>query len=239
MFGACKKLMFNKKNNLYEIVPAILPKSFSELREKILLVAGKVSIVQIDICDGKFVPSQTWPFGSLNLAEEIEELREILKETKIEIDAMVEEPFEIYTIIKQLPIKRFFLHFEAINKEKFEAFSEIAKNGGVTVGLAISLDSPVENLRPYIFGETPLIQVMGISRIGFQGELLDERVFPRLRALRSLYPRAIISVDGGVSQKEAGELLQSGANFLVAGSAIFSADDIGKALDYFNNLSLE
>jgi hypothetical protein len=47
-----------------EIVPAILPKSFAELEEKLPLVSGIVPCVQIDLCDGRFVQSTTWPYGA-------------------------------------------------------------------------------------------------------------------------------------------------------------------------------
>ena len=48
-------------NNM-QILPAILPKNFSEIEDKIALVKGIAPLVQVDICDGKFVPSTTWPY---------------------------------------------------------------------------------------------------------------------------------------------------------------------------------
>ena len=44
-----------------EIIPAVLPKDFSELEEKVQMVVGLADTVQVDICDGKFVPTTTWP----------------------------------------------------------------------------------------------------------------------------------------------------------------------------------
>ncbi len=45
-----------------EIIPAVLPKHYEDLKNKIALVRGVVPVVQIDICDGIFVPNITWPF---------------------------------------------------------------------------------------------------------------------------------------------------------------------------------
>ena len=47
---------------MIDIIPAILPKNYEDLKNKIALVRGIVSVVQIDICDGIFVPSKSWPF---------------------------------------------------------------------------------------------------------------------------------------------------------------------------------
>ena len=49
---------------MIEIIPAILPKNYEDLKNKIALVRGIVPVVQIDICDGIFVPSKTWPFST-------------------------------------------------------------------------------------------------------------------------------------------------------------------------------
>lgn len=45
-----------------EIIPAILPRDFAELEDKASLVQGAVKTVQIDVCDGQFVPNATWPY---------------------------------------------------------------------------------------------------------------------------------------------------------------------------------
>ena len=49
---------------MIEIIPAILPKDYEDLKNKIALVRGVAPLVQIDICDGVFVPSKTWPFST-------------------------------------------------------------------------------------------------------------------------------------------------------------------------------
>ncbi len=47
---------------MIEIIPAIIAKSFEDLKEKMALVDGLAQTVQLDVCDGKFVPSQCWPY---------------------------------------------------------------------------------------------------------------------------------------------------------------------------------
>ena len=45
-----------------EIIPAILPEDTDDLREKLSLISGIAPLVQIDVCDGKFTPTKTWPY---------------------------------------------------------------------------------------------------------------------------------------------------------------------------------
>src|SRR5271154_4804508 len=97
-----------------EIIPAILPKNYEDLKNKIALVRGVAPVVQIDICDGNFVPSITWPFLSKSYDETFlennfdEHFRRILNEQEglpfwedidFELDLMVtnaSENFDIY-----------------------------------------------------------------------------------------------------------------------------------------------
>src|SRR6185369_5235485 len=81
-----------------EIIPAILPKNFAEIEEKVSLIVGLSKNVQIDICDGKYVPSTTWPYWKAD-----ENFEKILKEERgmpewekinYEFDLMIENPTE-------------------------------------------------------------------------------------------------------------------------------------------------
>ena len=72
---------------------------------------------------------------------------------------------------------------------------------------------------------------MGIVKIGYQGEEFDERVLERINQIRIAAPNLPISVDGGVSLTTAHELKASGATRLVSGSAVFSAEDMGIAIE--------
>jgi len=63
-----------------EIIPAILPKNYEDLKNKIALVRGVVPLAQTDICDGVFVPSKTWPFES-GLEEHFNKIQKVLLET--------------------------------------------------------------------------------------------------------------------------------------------------------------
>lgn len=70
---------------------------------------------------------------------------------------------------------------------------------------------------------------MGIERVGFQGQMFDERALEVIKALRQKYPDVDIQVDGGVSLERVASLVRAGATRLIVGSAIFSSDDPQRA----------
>ena len=69
------------------------------------------------------------------------------------------------------------------------------------------------------------VQLMSVASLGSYGAPFDERVYERIKILRAQCPFVTISVDGGVSNQNAERLIDAGATRLVAGSAIFSAED--------------
>ena len=81
-----------------EIIPAILPKNFKEIEEKVEQIVGTATLVQIDICDGKFVPTVTWPYWKAdeNFEAILREERGMPEWEKInyEFDLMIENPTE-------------------------------------------------------------------------------------------------------------------------------------------------
>ena len=238
-----------------EIIPAILVKSYEDLKQKIALVRGLVQVVQIDICDGIFVPSRTWPFfdraikGTPFLDNNLDEhFKNIINEEEgmpfwedidFELDLMVVDAVSNFDIYTKLGAKRVIFHLEAEgNVEEFRDFLEgidmytrDAMNIGVAIGPNASMDD-VFLIAPHI----DFIQCMGINKIGFQGEVFDEKCLENIRTIRKKFPEMTISVDGGVNMENAPEIIKAGANRLVAGSAIFKQDDIKGGIDDFNNL---
>ena len=103
--------------------------------------------------------------------------------------------------------------------------------GRSEIGLAFNIDTPVE-----IPAGVDFIQLMGIDRVGYQGQKFDEKVIEKIRATRVKYPDLPISIDGAVSLETAPMLIAAGANRLVIGSAIFESDNPIDAIAKFKSL---
>lgn len=227
---------------MVEVVPAIIPESFAELEEKVARVASLVPLVQVDVCDGIFVPFKSWPYDSWpnsDFEALLGEVRKLpfLEKVSYEVDLMVKNPRQAAFDWITAGAVRVIIHVES-SADPAELIREICTRYGnsaesrtvVEVGIAVGQETALESIEPLIT-LVDVVQIMGIARIGSQGEPFDGRTYGRLRALREKYPKLILSVDGGVSAENAGRLVASGANRLVSGSYIYMSDDPRMAIE--------
>src|SRR3989338_3419945 len=176
-----------------EIIPAILPKNYEELKNKIALVRGVALVVQVDICDGIFVKSVTWPFPDDQHFSAIlneEEGMPFWEDVDFELDLMVSDAVQNFYIYSKLGPKRMILHVEAVGnleefKEWLEAVDPYVKDS-INIGVAINPSTPLENLFPLI-NCIDFVQCMGNDEIGYHGVSLDEVVYEKIKILREKY----------------------------------------------------
>src|ERR1035437_106444 len=216
-----------------EIIPAILVKDFSELNEKLAKFVNISSIVQIDMCDGVFVSSVSWPMGR----GDEESVQSILDEEDglpfwnnldFEFDLMVINAHKKFDFFARLGAKRIVFHLEAETEIDFKEFLESLDpyfKDNINIGIAINTTTNINKLEPFI-NYIDFVQCMGIAHDGHQGESFDERALKQIKDLRLKYPELIISVDGAVNENTAKALVEAGANRLVIGSALLQSYDI-------------
>ena len=190
-----------------EIIPAILPKDFAELEEKIDLVAGVLlekstsasgPTIQIDICDGKFTPKPGWPYKKQD-----NNFEAILAEER-GLPHWEDIDFEMYLMITDPELeldkwivsgaKRLVIHFKS-TQNMDRIIGEL--QGLVEIGIAIDIDTPVDDIAPFI-NDIDFIQCMGIAKPGFQGQPFDDRVIAKVRELKERFPCSRNSIGYGV-----------------------------------------
>jgi ribulose-phosphate 3-epimerase len=234
---------------MIEIIPAILPKDLDDLRDKMNSLNGQAPLVQIDVCDGRFVPSKTWPYCKGGM----EEFDKIINEEEgfpfwetldLEIDLMVRNPEEVVEGWIKAGAKRLILHIESasnimdtIKKLRTDYGTASNESFGLELGISLDIRTPNEDiydlLKEVDEEGNPIIdfvQFMGILNVGFQGQELDEQVLEKISDLRNEFPNIHISVDGGVNFDNAADLISAGATRLVSGSAILESGDITGAI---------
>jgi len=219
-----------------------------DLREKMSQVSDLVSMVQIDVLDGDFVVDKSWPYLSTNqdgdfaniLSEDI--AFPFWDRLDFEVDMMVENPEAKIPDWIKVGASRIIVHVESTDN-----LDDLVKNfrkdfplgeeslASVELGLALEIDTPSSVLESVV-NELDFVQCMGIAEIGRQGVPFDERVFDKIAELKDLYPDLLISVDGGVSLENAGQLLSVGASRLVSGSAIFESKNISETIRMFEEI---
>jgi len=220
---------------MIEIIPAILPKSFSDLEMKLATIEGAATRVQVDVVDGVFAPNTTWPYTEGTRFERIlaeDEGMPFWESFDFEFDAMVANPKEEIPKYLKAGATRVVVHgagteilsaLEALQSDRTGDF-------GVEIGLALLPgDSPATFAQ---YKElVDFVQVMGIAQVGVQGSAFDERALNLIATLRADNPSLTIQVDGGVNLENARTIASAGANRLVVGSAIFASTNPLEALE--------
>lgn len=217
--------------NKIEIIPAIMPESLQDLNEKYAQVKDFAPIVQIDVMDGNFVQSVSWPYTNKTQSLALGNLPKI--DFDFEVDLMVSNPENFIESWIKAGAKRIIIHIESVKRIE-NVFLKIPSD--IEVGIALNTTTENEKIYPLI-EKIDFVQFMGIEKIGFQGQSFDERVIGKIADLREKFPRVIISVDGGVNLETAVKLKEAGANRLVSGSAIFESNNIKDTIKQLSNVS--
>lgn len=226
-----------------EVIPAVLAEDYSELTEKLSKFVNITKLVQIDICDGKFVPSVSWPMGrkdeyNVQAILDEEEGMPYWEQLDYEFDLMVINAHRQFDFFSKLGAKRIIFHLEAETESSFKEFLESLDpyfKDNIDIGIAINSTTNINKLEPFI-NCVDFVQCMGIEKIGYQGEPFDERVLKQIKDLRLKYPELKISVDGAVNENTAPLLVEAGVNRLVIGSALMQSYDIRETIREFENL---
>ncbi len=206
-----------------KIAPSILAADFSILGEQIVRAqAGGAKYLHLDIMDGRFVPNFT--FG----ATVIKPLRKVC-DMVFDAHLMVENPLDFIKPLKDAGADNVTVHYESLGNDTERALRYI-KELGMTAGLSVSPDTDVDVIRPYI-GLADMILIMSVYP-GFGGQKFIEKSIERIKRARqlTLVCDTDIEVDGGIGKGNIKRVVDAGANVIVAGSAVFNAEDISEAV---------
>lgn len=211
------------------IAPSILKVDYGNLhREVELLEQGGAQVLHLDVMDGHFVPNLS--YGAMVL----ESLRSL---TDLPFDAhlMISEPGRYLEGFLAAGCDAITIHVEAVPEPR--ALLQQIRSAGRLAGLALNPGTPVSRIEPYL-EELDLALVMSVEP-GFGGQKFMPVALDKLRALRSQLRRdVLLSVDGGIGLSTIGTAAAAGANYFVAGSAIFDQSDYGQAVTELRNAAV-
>ena len=202
---------------MQKIVPAILTADPADLQEKLELFRGHSNWMHIDIMDESFVPGRT-----VNLFE----LGEASKFFNLEIHLMVQDPFKYFEDCRSIGAKRVIFHREAIKKEE-PMLSEFDSHG-FQKGIALNMGTSLESIGPYAKNISSML-LMAIEP-GAQGRPFDEKVLPKVKKTKRMYPDLLLGVDGGIGKENIQSVFASGADYVVVGSEIMRAENLAIAI---------
>lgn len=218
---------------MIEIIPAIIPKSFIELKSEMSRVCGVVANVQIDIMDGSYAVGRTWPYQSnkpdadfQNIITEKEGFP-FWEDLGFEVDMMTKNPENKLNDWIMAGVEALIIHIETT--KEIGKIIEKCRGANVKIGLALKPSTPIDLLEQWI-SKIDFVQFMGNDSIGRHGVELDPVVFEKIKDLRKENPIIPIAVDIGVNFETAPLLIEAGATKLVSGSTIFESLDVQEAI---------
>lgn len=199
------------------ISPSLLSCDFLDLKTEIQRLNNTENIwIHLDIMDSHFVPNLT--FGEVVLKN----LKHVT-EHKLDAHFMVTDPDFFIENFKNIGLHNFTFHWEALTHH--DRFIQKAKEYYPSVGISLNPSTPINVIPDYILKKIDLILVMSVNP-GFGGQSFIPESIEKVKALDTIKKRLgahfEIQVDGGVSDKNAKDLITAGATNLVAGSYIFS-----------------
>lgn len=203
---------------MIQIAPSMLAADFLHLEKDVELVNNHADLFHLDIMDGTFVPNISYGFP---IVEAIAR-----KATKpLDAHLMIVHPEKYVDRFAKVGVNMLSFHLNAVDNAG-QVLAQI-RAAGMKPGLAINPDIPVEKLYPYL-DQCDYVVLMSVFA-GFGGQKFIEATYQRLAAVKAEVKRqdvsCLIQVDGGISAANSTKLIRQGADILVAGSAVFRADD--------------
>ena len=203
-----------------QIAPSILSADFSKMGEEILSLQNSgADIVHCDVMDGVFVNNIT--FG-------IKMIEDVRKVTTLPLDChlMIVNPEKYVERFAKAGADYITVHYEAC-KDNLKEVLLLIKSTGVKCGAVINPDTPVSAIQDVL----PLCDMVLVMSVfpGFGGQKFIPECLGKLRELRTLIDGLgkdiLLEVDGGVHAGNIEEIKAAGANVIVAGSAVFNAEN--------------
>jgi len=213
------------------IAPSILSADFSRLGEEVRAVdqAG-ADWIHVDVMDGRFVPNIT--IGPLV----VKAIRPLTNKP-LDVHLMIVEPEKYVADFAEAGADIISVHAEHNASPHLHRTLQLIKNQGKQAGVVLNPSTPLD-LIDYVLDMCDLVLIMSVNP-GFGGQKFISNVVPKISQLRQICKeRGLdpwIEVDGGLKANNTWQVLEAGANAIVAGSAVFKADDYASAIADIRN----
>jgi ribulose-phosphate 3-epimerase len=201
------------------IAPSVLAADFANLQRDIEMInSSEADWFHIDIMDGVFVP---------NISFGMPVLEAITKHAKktIDVHLMIVDPDRYIKTFKNLGADILTVHYEACTH--LHRTLQAIKAEGMKAGVALNPHTNVSLLEDVI-QDIDMVCIMSVNP-GFGGQSYIENTYKKIAQLKELIVKnnaaTLIEIDGGVTNKNAAQLVQAGADALVAGNYVFKAED--------------
>ena len=203
---------------MIQISPSMLAADFLHLEKDVRMVNEYADLFHLDIMDGTFVPNISFGFPIVEAIASI-------AEKPLDVHLMIVNPENYVDRFAKVGADMLSFHLNA-TENPAQVLTDIHQKD-MKAGLVINPDIPVESLFPYLH-QCDFVLLMSVFA-GFGGQKFIESTYDRIRTLKAEIDRqgldVKIEIDGGVCPDNAKKLIEAGAEILVAGSAVFKAEN--------------
>ena len=208
-----------------QIAPSLLAADFLHLEKDVAIVNQYADLLHLDIMDGVFVPNISFGFPVVEAVARV-------AATPLDVHLMIVNPEKYVERFAKAGAAMISFHYEAA-REGSAALIATIQDLGVKAGIVINPDCPVQDIFPYLH-QVDFVLLMSVFA-GFGGQSFIPATLERIRIVRAELDRmgrseVPIEVDGGIGPQNAGEVVGAGAEILVAGSAVFKAENPGEVI---------
>lgn len=206
------------KDRIIKLAPSILSADFCRLGEEVKEIdkAG-ADYIHIDVMDGIFVPSISFGFPVIRSIRTV-------TDKPFDVHLMIEEPVRYIKEFAEAGADIITVHAEAC--KHLNRTIQTIKEEGIRAGVVLNPSTPLSSLS-YILEYVDMVLLMSVNP-GFGGQTYIKNVTEKIRELRKILDEkqfnVEIEVDGGINLLNAEEVIEAGADVLVAGSAVFNGN---------------
>ena len=211
------------------LAPSLLSADFGHLADDIeMLNESNCDWFHLDVMDGVFVPNISFGFPVM------EAMKQHARKP-LDVHLMIERPEKFIPEVQRLGALVMNVHQEAC--VHLHRVLQQIRNAGMMSGVTLNPSTPVSMVED-VLEEADLVMLMSVNP-GFAGQRFIEHTYEKVERLREMIDRrhlpTLIEVDGGVCRENAARLYEAGADVLVAGSAVFRAQNPVEEVDILKN----
>lgn len=214
----------------HKIAPSLLSADFGNLKADIDMVnKSEADWLHIDIMDGVFVPNISFGFPVLEYVKN-------LSQKPLDVHLMITDPAKFIKEVKDSGAFMMNVHYEACI-HLHRTIQQI-KEAGMKAGVTLNPSSPISLLED-IINDVDMVLIMSVNP-GYGGQKFIEHSIEKVKKLKELInsknAKALIEVDGGINLTTGKQIVEAGADVLVAGNSVFKAENPAQMIHQLKHL---